>query len=44
MERTFNLGVGMVAVVPPTAAPAALELLAGRGVPSWVCGEIRAIT
>jgi phosphoribosylformylglycinamidine cyclo-ligase len=41
MERTFNLGVGMVAVVPEPAADAALAHLLGRGVPSWICGEIR---
>jgi phosphoribosylformylglycinamidine cyclo-ligase len=40
MERTFNLGVGMVAVVPTGVADAALDLLAGRGVDAWVCGEI----
>ena len=40
MERTFNLGVGMVAVVPPQAAEAALALLAQRAVDSWVAGEI----
>jgi phosphoribosylformylglycinamidine cyclo-ligase len=42
MERTFNLGVGMVAVVPAQSAQPALMLLSERGVPSWVCGEIRA--
>jgi phosphoribosylformylglycinamidine cyclo-ligase len=41
MERTFNLGVGMVAVVPADMADQALELLVERGVESWVCGEIR---
>ncbi|HTW19318.1 MAG TPA: phosphoribosylformylglycinamidine cyclo-ligase [Mycobacteriales bacterium] len=41
MERTFNLGVGMVAVVPAAAASTALDLLAARGVPAWVAGEIR---
>jgi phosphoribosylformylglycinamidine cyclo-ligase len=40
MERTFNLGVGMVAVVPATAAGAALDLLRARGVDAWPCGEI----
>jgi phosphoribosylformylglycinamidine cyclo-ligase len=41
MERTFNLGVGMVAVVPAGAAPAAVDLLTRRGVDSWIAGEIR---
>jgi phosphoribosylformylglycinamidine cyclo-ligase len=40
MERTFNMGVGMVAVVPEGAADAALTLLEARGVPAWVAGEI----
>jgi phosphoribosylformylglycinamidine cyclo-ligase len=40
MERTFNLGVGMVAVVPETGVEFALRLLAQRGVPSWVAGHI----
>ena len=40
MERTFNMGVGMVAVVPADAADAALALLKERDVPAWVAGEI----
>ncbi|PKK16147.1 phosphoribosylformylglycinamidine cyclo-ligase [Thermomonospora sp. CIF 1] len=40
MDKTFNLGVGMVAVVAPDAADAALRLLQERGVPAWVLGEI----
>jgi phosphoribosylformylglycinamidine cyclo-ligase len=40
MERTFNLGVGMVAVVAESAAAAAVELLRGRGVDAWVAGEV----
>jgi phosphoribosylformylglycinamidine cyclo-ligase len=42
MERTFNQGVGMVAVLPPDAAGPALKLLAERDVPSWLVGEIAA--
>jgi phosphoribosylformylglycinamidine cyclo-ligase len=41
MERTFNLGVGMVAVVPAAAGQQAVDLLQGGGVDAWVCGEIR---
>jgi phosphoribosylformylglycinamidine cyclo-ligase len=41
MERTFNLGVGMVAVLPAVGAELALAHLRERGVTSWVCGEIR---
>jgi len=40
MERTFNLGVGMVAVLPAAYADPAITLLGERGVPAWVCGEI----
>jgi phosphoribosylformylglycinamidine cyclo-ligase len=39
LERTLNLGVGMVAVVPD--GDAAVRLLTGRGVPAWVVGEVR---
>ncbi len=41
MQRTFNLGVGMVAVVGADAADRALAELAARGLPSWVLGEVR---
>jgi phosphoribosylformylglycinamidine cyclo-ligase len=41
MERTFNLGVGMLAVVPAHVSELALAHLRERGVESWVCGEIR---
>lgn len=40
MDRTFNLGVGMAAVVAPSAADAAVRFLAERGLPAWVLGEI----
>ncbi|ARQ69558.1 phosphoribosylformylglycinamidine cyclo-ligase [Streptomyces marincola] len=40
LERTLNMGVGMFAVVPPDAVPAALATLADRGVPAWVAGEV----
>lgn len=40
-ERTFNMGIGMLAVVPADRADAALALLTERGVPSWVCGAVR---
>jgi phosphoribosylformylglycinamidine cyclo-ligase len=39
-ERTFNMGVGMVAVLPPGAVDHALRLLAERELPAWVAGEI----
>ncbi|GLW25422.1 phosphoribosylformylglycinamidine cyclo-ligase [Microbispora triticiradicis] len=40
MDRTFNLGVGMCAIVPAAEADRALALLTGRGLPAWVLGEI----
>ena len=40
MERTFNLGVGMVAVVAPADADRALAVLLGRRVPAWVAGTV----
>jgi phosphoribosylformylglycinamidine cyclo-ligase len=40
LELTFNLGVGMVAVVAADRAAAALELLAQRDVPAWELGRI----
>ncbi|MBX9243906.1 phosphoribosylformylglycinamidine cyclo-ligase [Actinotalea ferrariae] len=42
LERTLNLGVGMVAVVDAQGADAALARLAGAGVPAWVLGTVRA--
>ena len=41
LERTFNMGIGMVAVVAEADADAALALLAQRGVPAWACGVVR---
>lgn len=40
-ERTFNEGLGMVAVMAAQEAGAAVAGLAERGVPAWVCGEVR---
>jgi len=40
LEQTLNCGVGMVALVAPAAADAAVDLLAGRGVASWIAGEV----
>jgi phosphoribosylformylglycinamidine cyclo-ligase len=40
MDKTFNLGVGMAAIVAPGAVEGALKLLAARGVPAWVLGEV----
>ena len=40
MERVFNMGVGMAAVIGAHDAAPALGLLASRGVPAWLAGEI----
>lgn len=40
LERTLNLGVGMVAVVAAAAADRALAFLAAAGFPSWVIGQV----
>ncbi|MFG3119116.1 phosphoribosylformylglycinamidine cyclo-ligase [Streptomyces sp. NPDC048197] len=40
LERTLNMGVGMIAVVPPESVTTALATLADHGVDAWVGGEI----
>ncbi|MFC4858856.1 phosphoribosylformylglycinamidine cyclo-ligase [Actinophytocola glycyrrhizae] len=40
MEKTFNMGVGMVAVVAAEDADRVLAVLTARHVPAWVLGEI----
>ncbi len=41
LEIAFNLGVGMVALVPQERAGDAVRLLTARSVPAWVLGEVR---
>jgi phosphoribosylformylglycinamidine cyclo-ligase len=41
LELTFNLGVGMVAVVPAGRVDDALALAVARGLPAWRLGEVR---
>jgi len=41
MHRTFNCGVGMVVIVAPAKADAAMQLLKEQQVDSWIIGEIR---
>jgi phosphoribosylformylglycinamidine cyclo-ligase len=41
LECTFNQGIGMIAVVDAESVTAAVQLLNDRGVPAWVCGEVR---
>jgi phosphoribosylformylglycinamidine cyclo-ligase len=40
MRRTFNLGVGLVAIVAPEAEQAAIEALRGAGETAWSFGEV----
>jgi len=40
MERVFNMGVGMTAVIAPADADDAIALLARRGVQTWQLGVI----
>jgi phosphoribosylformylglycinamidine cyclo-ligase len=39
-EGTWNLGVGMFAVVAPKAAASVIARLTADGIPSWVVGEV----
>jgi phosphoribosylformylglycinamidine cyclo-ligase len=41
MVRVFNLGVGMVAVVPAAEATRAVDVARGAGHDAWVIGEVR---
>jgi len=41
IEATLNMGVGMVAVVAPDDADKAVTHLKGRGIDSWILGEIQ---
>ncbi|HUR08653.1 MAG TPA: phosphoribosylformylglycinamidine cyclo-ligase [Nonomuraea sp.] len=40
MDKTFNLGIGMAAIVSQESADEAVRLLADRGLKAWVLGEI----
>jgi phosphoribosylformylglycinamidine cyclo-ligase len=42
MYRTFNCGLGMVVIVPPAQATAAVKFLAARGETATIVGEVRA--
>lgn len=44
LERTLNLGVGMVAIVDASVADAALARLNARGMTSWVMGKVGAVS
>jgi phosphoribosylformylglycinamidine cyclo-ligase len=40
LDQALNMGVGMVALVAPEAADAAVRLLADRGIDAWIAGEV----
>ncbi|HSH74911.1 MAG TPA: phosphoribosylformylglycinamidine cyclo-ligase [Longimicrobiales bacterium] len=40
MDRVFNMGVGMIAVVEPDAAHSVVDAVAERGVEAWVIGSV----
>ncbi|MEC3977033.1 phosphoribosylformylglycinamidine cyclo-ligase [Amycolatopsis sp. H20-H5] len=41
LEKTFNMGVGMVAIVAPDDVDRALAMLTARHVPAWILGDIQ---
>lgn len=41
MEKTFNMGVGMVAVVAPRDRDRALAMLTARHIDAWELGTVR---
>ena len=41
MRDVFNLGVGLIAVLPPDGVAAAQSAAAADGVATWTMGEIR---
>lgn len=42
LEQTLNMGVGMMAVVPPEVVDVALATCADRGLDAWVAGSVSA--
>jgi phosphoribosylformylglycinamidine cyclo-ligase len=40
LERTFNCGVGMVLLVPPSSVDATIARLTAKGLQSWASGEV----
>ncbi|KGN36218.1 phosphoribosylformylglycinamidine cyclo-ligase [Knoellia subterranea] len=43
IERTLNMGVGFVAMLPAEQADLAVATLAARGIDTWVMGEVSAL-
>jgi phosphoribosylformylglycinamidine cyclo-ligase len=40
LEKTFNMGVGMVAVLAPDDTDHALAILTARHIPAWILGQV----
>jgi phosphoribosylformylglycinamidine cyclo-ligase len=43
-ERTWNCGVGMIAIVGPDSADLTIKAIAARGMQAWVAGSVSATT
>jgi phosphoribosylformylglycinamidine cyclo-ligase len=43
MERAWNCGIGMTAIVDSESADLAIKSLAARGMRAWIAGEVRKI-
>ncbi len=42
MYRVFNMGVGMIVIVPPDHCQRAIEIAKARGIDAWCLGEVEA--
>jgi len=40
LERTLNMGVGFVAVLPAAQCDLAIEMLKTRGISAWLLGQV----
>jgi phosphoribosylformylglycinamidine cyclo-ligase len=43
LERTLNLGIGFLVVLPAPQADAAIRHLGAAGIPAWVVGEVASL-
>lgn len=41
LERTWNVGIGMSAIVDPSSADVIVKSLAARGMKAWIAGEVK---
>jgi phosphoribosylformylglycinamidine cyclo-ligase len=40
LERTWNVGIGMSAIVDPSVADLIVRSLAARGMKAWIAGKV----